>query len=153
SKDGTTVSLGVIAYDYAGNAAPDGTAINFVAESGFIEPASCTTVGGTCSVNWQSGGLRPGVSTLSSDLLRSNEVEAVGGAQVLGMTTIMAYALGEAGFTDLNNNGLYDSGEPKIALAEVFLDNNFDGVFDSIPVTGVQDHIFIDIDGDSQYSG
>src|SRR5690606_41908472 len=75
----TTLFRSVIAYDYAGNAAPDGTAINFVAESGFIEPASCTTVGGTCSVNWQSGGLRPGVSTLSSDLLRSNEVEAVGG--------------------------------------------------------------------------
>jgi len=41
--------------------------------------------------------------------------------------TILATAIGEESFTDLNGNGQYDAGEPFGDIAEPFLDNDENG--------------------------
>ncbi|KGJ95766.1 Ig-like domain-containing protein [Thalassotalea sp. ND16A] len=102
------------------NLAPDGTAVSFTAEGGAIEP-SCITVDGMCSVIFSSQNPQP------SD----NRV------------TILAHAVGEESFPDLNGNGLYDDSEETAFLApsiidgtdydlpEAFVDNDENGSRDS----------------------
>ncbi len=46
------------------------------------------------------------------------------------MTTILAYTQGESGFTDSNNNGLFDADEPFVTFPEAFRDDNFNSVVD-----------------------
>ncbi len=69
------------------NLAPDGTAVSFTAEGGAIEP-SCITENGACSVIFSSQNPRP----------FDNRV------------TILAHAVGEESFLDLNGNGRFDQG-------------------------------------------
>jgi hypothetical protein len=47
-----------------------------------------------------------------------------------GRVTVVAYALGEESFIDLNGNNVYDAGEPFQDLGNIFKDRNFDGVYD-----------------------
>lgn len=92
--------------DHFGNPVPDGTAVNFTTEGGNIQ-ASCIT--GTIldattptgqSTNSQQG---PGSGSCSVRL-RSAEPRPPG-----GRVTVLAYALGEEDFTDLNGNNLCDN--------------------------------------------
>ena len=121
--NGTEVNVTVYAADQYQNPVANGTIVNFTAESGIVEPY-CTTSGGVCSVVWSSSGVRPGSS--DSDLERVNEIDpqtnptnasgiedASGNplaakTTVLGMTTIMAYTVGEAGYTDADGDGRFD---------------------------------------------
>ncbi len=113
SFSGETVSLTVFAADRFNNPAPDGTAISLIAEEGGFVDDSCTTTNGLCSVIWTSAGDRP------SD----------------GLTTIVAYALGEENFVDTDADGLFDDDgitpESIVNLPEVFLDTDRDGIRDT----------------------
>ncbi len=109
--DGTTSVLTARLADHFNNPAPDGTAVNFTSEGGSIV-GSCTTINGACTSTFTSQALRP-----------SN-----------GRVTVLAYAVGEESFTDLNGNGLADTGEMIDAngnstdMPEAFVDYNEDGV-------------------------
>lgn len=86
--DGITTQITARLADRFSNPVPDGTAVNFVAAGGSIV-SSCTTVVGLCSVTLTSQNFR-----------RAN-----------GRIAVLAYAIGEESFTDLNGNGWYDAGE------------------------------------------
>lgn len=117
SNDGVTTPVNIIASDRVGNPVPDGTAVNFIAEGGQIQP-TCTTTGGTCSVTFTSANPRP---TLDSE----PSVFAV----TAGRATVLAYALGEESFTDLNGTNIYAAPDNFNDLGDVFLDNNEDHVW------------------------
>jgi hypothetical protein len=88
--DGVIVQVTTMLSDHFGNPVPDGTAVYFTTYGGSIEP-SAVTKNGIATVNWRSQLPRP------AD----------------GIANIMAYAVGEESFIDLNGNGLADTGEFK----------------------------------------
>ena len=107
--DGITTTLTARLADHFNNPVQDGTAVNFIAEGGSVESA-CFTDNGVCSVVFTSQNLRP-----------DN-----------GRVTILAYAIGEEGFTDfLVPNGLadglsemFDANGNSTDMPEAFLDIN-----------------------------
>lgn len=112
--NGATIEISVNAHDMWGNPVPDGTAVNFSAESGSVG-SSCITEGGQCIVNWVSGGVRPGDHDSGYGFKNDQK----------GMTTILAYTEGEAGFNDANGNGLFDEGEGTVFYPEAFRNDNW----------------------------
>lgn len=92
--DGVTTTVTARLSDHFHNPVPDGTAVYFTTSGGSIQP-SCTTVGGACSVTWTSQNPRPYAPQASKS----------------GRAVILAYAVGEEAFIDLNGNGLADAGE------------------------------------------
>ncbi|MCX7178504.1 MAG: hypothetical protein NTX56_06895 [Proteobacteria bacterium] len=107
--DNEPAEISVITSDRLGNPVPDGTVINFITEGGQVNPSSCPTEKGTCKVRLLSAESRP----------------------ANGRVTVLAYALGEESFVDLNNNNLYDPGEPFDDLGNAFIDKNESRSFDS----------------------
>jgi len=99
--NGLVVPISARVADHFNNPAPDGTAVAFQAEGGFID-GSCTTVGGDCTVNWTSNDPRP----------------------TNARVTILASVIGEEGFTDTNGNGRFDDGEPYTDLPEAWRDDD-----------------------------
>jgi hypothetical protein len=93
--DGVTSDITVRLADHFNNWVPDGTAVGFRTTGGSI-PASCVTTNGACTVQLTSQNPRSGPAL----------------APVNFRAVILAYALGEESFSDLNNNGRYDPGEP-----------------------------------------
>lgn len=108
--------------DHFHNPVPDGTAVYFTTSGGSIQP-SCTTVGGACSVNWISQNPRP----------------------MNGRAVILAYAVGEESFLDLDGNGVADAGE-FTDTSEAFRDDNENGVRDAAET-------FIDFNRDGVFNG
>jgi len=108
--------------DHFHNPVPDGTAVYFTTSGGSVQP-SCTTVGGSCSVTWTSQDPRP----------------------ANGRTRILAYAVGEEAFLDINGNGVADAGE-FTDTSEAFRDDNENGVRDA-------NETFIDFNGDGIFNG
>lgn len=145
---GTEVKVTAYAADQFQNPVPDGTVVNFTAESGAIE-SYCTTEGGRCSVTWYSAGDRPGQH--AAGLNRVNEIDQQSSETVLGMTTIMAYTMGESGFTDQNNNGLFDANEPFVTYPEAFRDDDWDGAVDVGGTSSLPVEFFADFDYDGTY--
>ena len=105
-RDGTEVVATIRAADRFNNPAPDGTSFAFRTTGGAIA-GSCLTVNGTCTANWRSQNPRR------------------------PRTQILAFAIGEESFVDLNGNGMYDTGEPFQDLPEPWLDTDLDGVYDA----------------------
>jgi len=110
--DGTTTVLTSRLADHFNNPVPNGTAVNFTSEGGSVV-SSCITIDGACSATLTSQALRP-----------SN-----------GRLTVLAYAVGEEGFTDLNGNGLadnptemFDANGASTDMPEAFVDYNENGV-------------------------
>ena len=97
---------GVISYidihasDHFNNPVPDGTAIYFTAEGGQIQD-QCFTIDGRCVVEWRSSDPRP------------ND----------GRVTILATAIGEESFIDINGNGIFDA-------EDNYIDRNKNGLRD-----------------------
>lgn len=89
--------------DHFHNPVPDGTAVSFTTSGGSIQP-SCTTSKGSCSVTWTSQAPRP----------------------ANGRARILAYAVGEEAFIDLNGSGLADLGE-FTDTSEAFRDDDESG--------------------------
>lgn len=109
--NGVTTTVSVIASDRVGNPVPDGTAINFISAGGQIGTTTlgvCTTVNGACSAVFTSSSPRP----------------------TNGRVAITAYALGEESFRDANGNNVYEAGESFQDLGEVFVDNNFNLIWE-----------------------
>jgi len=120
--DGVTTPINILAADRFNNPVPDGTAIAFRAEGGQIAP-QCLTTSGACSVNFTSASPRP----------------------ANGRATVLATAVGEESFTDVNGNGQYDSGEAFTDLTEAFLDRNEDG-------TRNNDEEFVDFNNNGNFN-
>jgi hypothetical protein len=91
--DGTTDVFTVFLADHFGNPVPDLTTVSFVAQTGQIT-SSCTTVNGRCSATWTSSGDR------IAD----------------GRAAILAYAIGEESFSDLNGTGLAEGPSSIVCL-------------------------------------
>ena len=109
--DGPTSDLTMALADRQGNPVPDGTQVNFVAESGVMIPASCVTAAGasSCKVTIRSQGTRP----------------------TNGIVAVLGYVPGEEDFVDANFNNSYDVGETFTDLGNVYRDDNDNSVFDT----------------------
>ena len=112
--DGTPNTYSIIASDRLGNPVPDGTAINFVTEGGQVEAIKFT---GTVN------GLARATANFLSAEPRPRD----------GRVTVLAYALGEESFLDVNGTNVYElsAGEPFMELGDVYLDRAFNGVYDA----------------------
>lgn len=115
--DGTTTVLTARLADHFKNPPPDGTTVNFTTEAGSII-GTCGTVGGGCSATLTSQGIRP----------------------TNGRATVLAYAIGEESFVDLNGNGVADLNPTNemidinggtTDLGEAFVDYNEDNTRDT----------------------
>ncbi len=62
------------------------------------------------------------------------------------LVAMIAVTTGEESFVDLNNNGVYDDGEPFVDTTEPFVDNNDNGTWDA-------GELYIDTDGDGMWTG
>ncbi|MGD8827109.1 MAG: hypothetical protein PVG21_00295, partial [Gammaproteobacteria bacterium] len=121
--DGVTDKVTVYVADRFNNPVPDGTAVTFTTEGGSIG-SQCTTVAGTCSVDWVSQNPRP-----------SN-----------GRATVLATAIGEESFVDVNGNGVFDDGDSFTDLPEAYRDDNEDGSRQSAEP-------FVDFNSNGNYDG
>jgi len=131
--DGTTTVLTMRLSDHFNNPVPNGTAINFVTEGGQVV--------GTCSTIVDPATGAP-TGACTSTLTSANPRPAN------GRVTVLAYAVGEESFIDLNGNGLVDNAGEMLDvnglstdLAEAFSDFNENGVRDPAEP-------FIDFNGD-----
>ncbi len=142
--DGVSTALTVTASDRMGNPAPDGTAINFIAEGGQISP-SCTLSSGRCSVSFRSAQYRPQGELTSAQSQGAVAAVDSSGAAITdssgnplfvqnGRVTVLAYAVGEMSFLDANGNNVFDAGETFYDLGDPFVDANENGKWDSSPV-------------------
>lgn len=113
--DGTANTYNIIASDRLGNPVPAGTAINFVSEGGQVEAIKMTTIDG-------SGSARASANFISSSP-----------RPVDGRVTIVAYALGEESFLDLNGDNVFTPGEPFQDLGSVFLNRLYNSIDVFIP--------------------
>ncbi|MGD9731040.1 MAG: invasin domain 3-containing protein [Desulfamplus sp.] len=120
--DGEAVTFTIRAADHFNNPVPDGTAIYFTTEGGTIDP-TCTTVNGSCSVEWRSQNPRP------AD----------------GLATVAAFTIGEESFIDKNGTGRFETGTDSFTdMPEAFLDKDDDNVRDA-------DEEFFDFNVNGQY--
>ena len=129
--------------DHFRNPAPDGTAINFISEGAQVGSAcelggnpvnceaggACHTLGGYCRVVFTSNDLRP----------------------YNGRVTVLAYGIGEEGFTDMDGDGYVSSNAERVDsngvstdMPEAWVDYNENGVRDS-------GEPFIDFDKNGSY--
>ncbi|RLQ21696.1 hypothetical protein DWB85_11830 [Seongchinamella sediminis] len=144
TKDGVTRQLTVRMADKFNNPVPDGTAAVFTTEYGAIQ-SSCETVGGQCSVTWNSQAPRVPTLNENQDLVvtifdpgydcPSHNGSSGPCPDDLGMirggrSTILVTAIGEESFIDSNANGIYDEGERFANQSEAFLDINENGFYD-----------------------
>ncbi len=128
--DGVTTVFTARLADHFSNPVPDGTTVNFIAEGGSVGSCvgsvctgSCSTANGACSVTMTSQAFKP----------------------LNGRVTVLAYAVGEESFTDIDGDGLADlanslTGTTEMRdangvstdMGEAFLDNNENGVRDTV---------------------
>lgn len=108
---GTPNTYTVIASDRLGNPVPDGTAINFVTEAGQVQAIKQTATSDK------------GIASTTANFVTADPVPAD------GRVTVVAYALGEKSFFDLNGNNVYDLGEDFQDLGDIYLDRKFDGLY------------------------
>ena len=133
NQDGVVSPITVYLADRYNNPAPAGTAVAFTTNGGHIDgscvtgttapPAGSTAAGiptGACSVNWVSANPRP-ATTNDTPAERAN-----------GRVQILATAIGEESFTDLNGTGFYASGDPFQDLGEPYRDDNENGQYDPV---------------------
>lgn len=121
--DGIANVYSIIASDRLSNPVPVGTAINFIAEGGQIEPIKNTAlVNGLAraSANFVSAAPRP----------------------LDGRVTVLAYALGEESFLDTNGNNIWDVGIDTqfqdlgaVFLSRKFLNTYFSATDQLIPLS------------------
>jgi hypothetical protein len=118
--DGVARAITVRLADRYNNPAPDGTAIAFTTDGGHVvgscaTPSASGAADGTCTVNWTSANPRPFPTQSLAP----------------GRVRILATAIGEESFTDVNGNGFYDVGEPFSDLGEPYRNDNESAGYDS----------------------
>ena len=111
SVDGVLNTYTIIASDRLGNPVPSGTAINFVTEGGQVQAIRTTEMG--------PDGLSRAVANYQSSSPRPTD----------GRVTVLAYALGEESFLDVNGNNVFDAGEDYQDLGDIFIDRLFNGSY------------------------
>ena len=137
-RDGTEVEVTARLADAYNNPVPDGTAVSFTTEGGSIEPF-CVTANGVCTVKWYSQFPRPTGKKLVEEG-RVPEQNNTMGQSFGGRATILATAIGEESFPDLNGNGRFDAAEMNAFrgadvsgrpydLTEAYGDYNEDGFY------------------------
>lgn len=131
--DGLTSILTARLSDHFHNPVPDGTAVNFTTEGGSVI-GSCSTVNGACTSTFTTQQPRP-----------SN-----------GRVTVLAFAIGEESFTDLNGNGvadlsptneMIDANGASTDMPEAFVDYNENGIYDAATEP------YYDFNGNGVYDG
>ena len=136
NTDGVIVPVTLRMTDRFQNPVPDGTAATFTASGGGIT-GSCTTSttpteSGVCTVNWVSK--------------RPIPTSSVNGA---GRVALVAVAIGEDSFIDVNGNGVFDAAETAADIlqkGDPYLDVNENGSYDV-------GEPYYDINGSSTYVG
>jgi hypothetical protein len=123
NQDLVTVPITTQLADRYNNPAPDGTAVSFTTDGGHIV-GSCTTPltnpgDGTCKVTWTSANPRPQLADDTPPLLAA------------GRAKILATAIGEESFTDVNASGFWQTGDAFDNLGEPYRDDNENGQYDS----------------------
>jgi hypothetical protein len=134
--DGNTTVLTARLADHFNNPVPNGTAVNFTIEGGSIVASCSTIIDGAGNSNCSS--------TLTSQDPRPAD----------GRVTVLAYAVGEESFIDLNGNGVADLVPNELInlngsssdMPEAFRDDNENGVRDA-------NETFIDFNQDGVYNG
>jgi hypothetical protein len=125
NTDGVTVSVTARLADRFSNPVADGTAVQFNAEGGHIQPQCTTTTtpteSGVCSVTWVSANPRPTIGLKSLPNFPNGRA---------GRSTIFAMAIGEESFVDANGNGAFDPGETFTDLAERWRDDDGNNAYD-----------------------
>ncbi len=129
--DGEPTTVNIRLSDRFNNPVPEGTAVNFRTSGGAVNSTCFTgepngdplTESGVCAVLLTAREPRP-----------SN-----------GRVAILATALGEESFIDLNGNGFRDGGEMFVDMPEAFLDVNENGQHDP-------GEVFIDTDSSQSYT-
>ena len=111
--DGTTNVYTVHASDRSGNPVPDGTSVVFWSEAGQIQGSATTTT---------ANGTSAAVAQFVTTAPRPAD----------GRVTVLAYAIGEESFIDLNGDNIYDNNEPFMDLGDVPKDMQFDGHWDPV---------------------
>src|SRR5712692_9419341 len=151
--DGVTTVFTARLADHFSNPVPDGTTVNFQAEGGSIGNGplgACNTVNGACSATMTSQNFRP----------------------LNGRVTVLAFAIGEESFTDIDGDGLaslvnrfngtnemVDANGASTDTGEAFLDNNENGVRDAIGAsTALEEYEDFNLNGlfdapDGKYNG
>ena len=149
---GTQVTISARLADRFNNPVPDGTAITFTTEGGSID-SFCNTEGGSCDVTWTSQEPRPCGETLGAAQAQMdttagpnvceltpagsiNSIDPESGFAPLGQpyggrATILATAVGEESFTDVNGDGFFDEGDLFNDLPEAWVDSNEDNIRDA----------------------
>src|SRR6266513_1920584 len=142
--DGITTILTARLSDHFSNPVPDGTSVTVVAERGQMG-STCSTITGACSATMTSAAFRP----------------------LNGRVTVLAYAVGEESFSDVDGDGLADLVPNEVVdangvstdMPEAFLDNNENGIRDTIAGSAVLEQ-FIDFNNngvfdvaDGKYNG
>lgn len=158
---GQNSEITVTAYvnDHYQNPVPDGTVVNFAAEAGHID-SSCATANGTCSVVWYSTDPLPGAD-ITKQVRLADGTRAYDPSRVIvdpawngglpGVASIVAYTIGEAGYSDSNGTNLFEDGETFASYGEAFLDANENGVFDYDEDTNPREQLF-DFDLNREYT-
>lgn len=123
--EGNTSIITIYVADRNNNPVPNNTAVRFETNWGQVEPQCLTTDGG-CTVTWTEAGQNQFLPATSD-------------------AVILAYTTGEESFTDLNDNDLYDFGEPFTDISEPFLDVNNNSTRDAATEE------FIDADNDNSF--
>lgn len=131
SISGIEVPVTIFLADRFNNPPPDGTTVSFTTEGGAITP-TCQTINGTCSVTWRSQEPRP-----------NN-----------GRSTILARAIGEESFRDLDGDFIFDNGEQiadtgesgLLDVPEAFLDRDENGL------RNPNNEEFFDFNSDGEYT-
>jgi hypothetical protein len=141
TDDGVTVPVTVRMTDRFNNPVPDGTAANFRTTLGGIVPQCLTTTtateSGVCTVNWVSK--EP----------RTNPISGL----INGRSPIMATAIGEESFVDVNGNGIFDDADNHVPpfddLGEPFLNEteHYTATTPAVPVYDAGDQ-YIDFNSD-----
>lgn len=117
SCDGVTATITAFLADRYGNwNVLQGTSVSFATEAGAINAASTTGSDGTA------------VTTLRTQAPTPEFISD--GNPKNGWVSVVAMTTGEEAFTDVNANGVYDSGEPFIDIGKPFIDANHNGVYD-----------------------
>lgn len=134
--DGVDVVATANVMDRFHNPVPNGTVVNFRTEAGRIV-GSCTTTDGACDATWTS------------------QSQQLAGGDATGVSTILAYAVGEESFNDENGNGRYDDSDTFTTdLEEAFVDYDFDGTRDaSEPFIDFNVGGTYDAAGDGEFNG
>ena len=164
--DGTEVDVTARLADAFNNPVPDGTAVSFTTEGGSIEPF-CVTTNGVCSVKWYSQYPRPTGKEIIPEGHAPEQVNTMGQSYG-GRATIIATAIGEESFPDLNGNGRFDASEMSAFagndvsgrpydLKEAFADYNEDGFYNPGETNGAEEiggelEEFLDFNNDGVFT-